>query len=156
MLRVPMRVPGCLILCLSFIACEGPIPSDSLTELAEQVRSTEEAFAATMARRDLVTFASFLSDESVFVGSESTLRGASAIRAGWAPYFEGDEAPFSWVPETVEVLQSGVLALSTGPVFDSTGKRVGTFNSIWRREADGQWKVVFDKGCPPCDCSVQP
>jgi ketosteroid isomerase-like protein len=23
---------------------------------------------------------------------------------------------------------------------------MGTFNSIWRREADGRWLVVFDKG----------
>jgi enterochelin esterase family protein len=26
---------------------------------------------------------------------------------------------------------------------------VGTFNSIWRREKDGRWKIVFDNGC---DC----
>jgi hypothetical protein len=25
---------------------------------------------------------------------------------------------------------------------------VGRFNSIWRREAPGVWRVVFDKGSP--------
>ena len=48
----------------------------------------------------------------------------------------------------VEVLDSGTLALSTGPVLDPDGRRVGTFSSVWRREADGAWLVVFDKGCP--------
>jgi hypothetical protein len=33
-------------------------------------------------------------------------------------------------------------------VFDPQGKRIGTFNSIWRRETDGRWHVIFDKGCP--------
>jgi ketosteroid isomerase-like protein len=50
------------------------------------------------------------------------------------------------------VLASGTLALSSGPVYDPDGKRAGTFNSTWRKEADGRWRVVFDKGCPPCDC----
>jgi ketosteroid isomerase-like protein len=30
-------------------------------------------------------------------------------------------------------------------------RQVGTFTSIWRRESDGRWRIVFDKGCPPCD-----
>jgi hypothetical protein len=48
----------------------------------------------------------------------------------------------------VEVLQSGTLALSTGLVRDPKGIIVGRFNSTWRREAPGVWRVVFDKGSP--------
>ena len=50
----------------------------------------------------------------------------------------------------VEVLGSGTRALSTGSVRDPAGQWVGTFTSIWRREADGRWLVVFAKGCS-CD-----
>ena len=56
------------------------------------------------------------------------------------------DAPFSWKPERVEVLDSGKLALSTGPVYDPDGKRIGSITSIWRREAPGTWRIVFDKG----------
>jgi hypothetical protein len=49
-------------------------------------------------------------------------------------------------PQRVEVLDSGTLALSSGPVRDPQGKRIGTFNSVWRREPRGAWKVVFDNG----------
>jgi hypothetical protein len=49
--------------------------------------------------------------------------------------------------------RSGTLAHSSGPVINRRGERVGTFNSVWRRESDGSWKVVFDKGCDVCNCA---
>jgi len=116
--------------------------------LQEEVREVERAFAATMADRDHSAFSSFLSVEAIFFGGGEPLRGKAAVAQGWKPYFEGPDAPFSWEPEVVEVLESGTLALSSGPVRDPNGMVVGTFNSIWRKEPDGEWRVVFDKGCP--------
>ena len=117
-----------------------------------QVRAREQAFAKTMADRDHAAFVSFLADETVFFGPTGPLRGKRAVADAWKAFYDGPAAPFSWEPDTAEVLDSGALAMTAGPVFDPTGKRVGTFNSTWRREADGQWRVVFDKGCPPCEC----
>lgn len=116
----------------------------------EQVMRTEQAFARSMAERDFAAFRSFLSPEAIFFSGDTPLRGAAAVAAAWKTYFDGPEAPFSWRPETVEVLESGALALSSGPVFDPSGQRVGAFNSIWRRGADGAWKIVFDKGEKAC------
>jgi ketosteroid isomerase-like protein len=123
--------------------------------LADQVRVTETAFAQTMADRDHAAFTSFLADEAVFFAGSRVLRGKEAVAADWKKFYDG-AAPFSWRPESVEVLGSGTLAYSSGPVFAPTGERVGTFNSIWRRERSGEWKIVFDKGCPPCDCAPTP
>ena len=123
----------------------------TLEELREQVRRTETAFAKTMADRDHAAFASFLASETVFFG-RGVLRGKAAVAEAWKRYYEGSAAPFSWAPDAVEVLDSGALAFSSGPVFDPAGKRVSTFNSVWRREKDDKWRIVFDKGCPPCDC----
>ena len=50
----------------------------------------------------------------------------------------------------VEVVATGTLALSTGPVFNPSGTRIGTFIWTWRREYDGRWRVVLDSGCPSC------
>ena len=121
---------------------------------ASEVGERERAFAKTMADRDLVAFESFLADEAIFIGGAGPLRGKAAVVAGWKRFFEGKPAPFSWEPETVEVVDSGVLALSRGPVYDPNGKRVGTFTSTWRRDADGRWRVVLDSGCPPCPCPM--
>jgi ketosteroid isomerase-like protein len=119
---------------------------------AEQVRAREVAFAQTMADRDHDAFATFVSEEALFLGP-TVLRGRAAVAAGWKPFFEGPGAPFSWEPERVEVIDSGTLAISSGPVRDPEGRRVGTFNSTWRLEGDGQWRVVIDIGCPPCRCA---
>lgn len=133
---------------LATAAPQGPSPG----ELQRQVTEAERGFAKTMADRDHQAFSSFLADEAVFLGETRTRRGKQQVAEGWKPFFEGAQAPFSWEPERVEVLDSGTLALSTGPVHDPQGQRVGTFSSIWRREADGRWRIIFDKGCPPCKC----
>jgi len=71
----------------------------------------------------------------------------------WKRFYEEPGAPFSWSPGQVEVLSSGTLALSAGPVYDPQGKQVATFTSIWRLEAPGVWRIVFDKGNDVCDCA---
>ena len=50
------------------------------------------------------------------------------------------------------MLDSGNLALSSGPVRDPNGKLFATFTSIWRQEAPGTWRIIFDKGNEVCDC----
>lgn len=118
-----------------------------LASLAAQVRSAEESFARSMAKRSLTDFADQVADDTVFFTAEKVLRGRAAVLEVWAAWFAVEQAPFSWKPESVEVLASGDLALSSGPVFAADGTRIGSFNSIWRLESDGRWRVVFDKGC---------
>jgi ketosteroid isomerase-like protein len=114
----------------------------------QQVFAAERAFARSMADRDATAFATHLSDEAIFFNGSRVLRGKQQVVAAWSRFFKGKTAPFSWEPDRVEVLQSGALALSTGLVRDPDGKVIGRFNSIWRREAPGVWRVVFDKGSP--------
>ena len=83
-------------------------------------------------------------------GVPDSLRGKAAILAAWGKYFEGAQAPFSWRPETVVVLDGGQLAQTKGPVFDPEGKPIMEFRSTWRRDPDGRWKVVFDDGTCLC------
>jgi ketosteroid isomerase-like protein len=142
-----------LTLPLVVVLAVRPAASQTNAQLAEEVRTAESAFAASMAARDFTAFASHVAEESIFFGRRGPTRGKAAVLADWKPFFEGPTAPFSWKPELVEVLASGTLAHSSGPVWDAQGKRIGTFNSIWRREADGRWLVVFDKGCSACDCA---
>jgi ketosteroid isomerase-like protein len=123
------------------------------TAAVKEVIATEQAFAKTMANRDFKAFVTFLSPDAVFFSGTSVRHGPAEVAVQWQPYFEGRKAPFSWAPDHVEVLASGKLALSTGPVYED-GKIVGRFNSVWRLEADNNWRIVFDKG--EAVCSARP
>lgn len=121
-----------------------------LAQLQQQVADTERAFAKTMADRDHAAFASFLSDETLFFNGPQVLRGKPAVAEAWKRFYEKPQAPFSWEPEQVEVLESGTLALSAGPVRDPAGKIVSGYSSIWRLEAPGRWRIIFDRSCDIC------
>jgi ketosteroid isomerase-like protein len=129
------------------------VPADTPSvqqNLQQQVAMTERAFAKTMADRDLAAFGRFISQEAVFLSGTKSLRGRQQVIDGWRKLYAGPSAPFAWEPETVEVLDSGRLALSSGPVHDAAGKIVGKFTSIWRLEAPNTWRIVFDSGCDIC------
>ncbi len=156
--RAPARLPrqaAAVLLLLLGVALAGACANlGEPGSLQQQVTETERAFARTMADRDHAAFASFLSEEAVFFSGETATRGKAAVAAAWRPFFKGATAPFSWEPDRVEVLESGTLALSTGPVYDPSGRLVGRFSSIWRREGAGRWRIVFDQGSLVCDGAV--
>ncbi len=139
-------------------ACSTSAPRpDAVPDLAAlraEVAATERAFARTMADRDFTAFMSFVADDAVFFNGPKTLRGKAEIAAVWKKLFEKKEPPFSWAPEHVDVQDSGKLALSTGPVKDPAGKLAGTFTSVWRQEAPGTWRIIFDKGDDACECKA--
>ena len=143
-----------ILACLALLAgCASAPQRANIAELQKQVADTERAFARTMAERNHAAFTAFLSDEAIFFTGPTPLRGKQAVAEAWKRFYEKPDAPFAWEPETVEVLDSGTLAISGGPVKDAKGKLFATFSSIWRLEAPGVWRIVFDKGNEVCDCA---
>ena len=132
----------------AFVIC-GPVAAQSAAERSAEVFAAERAFARSMAERDFAAFGRYVAEDTVFFNGNTALRGRAAVLAAWKPFFDGPAAPFSWEPDQVQVLESGDLALSTGLVKDPAGKVTARFNSIWQRQTDGRWLVVFDKGGPP-------
>lgn len=145
-----VRTSIALVFAVLFASSAFAMSDAERTQLEAEVRAAETAFAQTMADRDQAAFAKFVADDAVFFGRNAVTRGKQAVVDSWASLFEGPNPPFSWASESAVVLESGTLAHSSGPVYGADGKRFGTFNSIWRREKDGSWKVVFDKGCDYC------
>lgn len=143
---------ACMLLLLCAVA--GPAAAEDLAALATQVRATEIAFAKTLADRDVKAFRAMIAPDVIWL-ADQPLRGPDQVLTRWQKFFDAPQPPFSWSPELVEVQEGGKLALSTGPVLNAAGKRIATFTSIWRREPSGEWKIIFDRGSPDCDCATQ-
>ncbi|MBI1753272.1 MAG: nuclear transport factor 2 family protein [Acidobacteria bacterium] len=65
----------------------------------------------------------------------------------------GDPGHLAWYPEAMGMAASGDLAWSLGPWTYAANKGGpvlvnGHFLSVWRKQADGQWKVAADIGVP--------
>ncbi|OYT92734.1 MAG: DUF4440 domain-containing protein [Burkholderiales bacterium PBB3] len=146
------RLIPLLALCTVLFGCATAAPD---AEAARQaVVATERAFAKTMADRNHAVFASFIADEAVFFSGPKPLHGKQQVVDFWARFYAKPAAPFSWEPDEVEVLASGNLALSSGPVRNPEGKLIARFTSIWRRTVAGTWEIIFDKGNDVCDCKT--
>ena len=128
-----------LVLILTLVAA-----SLSAAEPADEARAAETAFAKAFADRNPEAFFSFVADDATFLGGKSTLSGKTRVREGWSQFFKDKAAPFSWSPERVVVNGAGNMALSTGPVLDDKGNHTGHYSSVWQKQADGSWKVIFD------------
>jgi uncharacterized protein (TIGR02246 family) len=127
----------------------------AMADTADQVRCREIGFSRSAERRDADTFATYIDEDARFVGG-SVRHGPAAVVESWGPFFAEDGPEIAWRPQFVEVLEDGTLALTRGPYRmvttgeDGTRKEHwGTFNSVWRKQADGTWKIVFDAGSDP-------
>jgi ketosteroid isomerase-like protein len=123
----------------------------------DEVRRAELAFAATVAEDRPRVFAAMLDDAAVFVSGSAVTRGKEAIVAAWQGFFGPDRPRMTWQPEIVEISADGELGFTRGPWrlrgVGEDGKpfeRGGVFNSVWQRQQDGGWKIVFDAGCAAC------
>lgn len=110
----------------------------------ENLRDTEIAFAKAFTDRDQAKFFSFVLDDATFLGGLNTLHGKPEVVARWSRFFKAPAAPFNWTPERIAVNAAGNIGLSTGPVVDPKGSIIGIYASVWLKQTDGSWKILFD------------
>lgn len=127
-------------------------PTAALADVVHDVRCHEIKFSQSVENKDADAFALFLDSDARFIGS-SVQRGAGEVIKAWSVFFVENAPTIKWRPQYVEVLNDGTLALSRGPfhmtVIADSGETVhywGTFNSIWRKQSDDSWKIIFDAG----------
>jgi len=137
---------ACVLLPAALHASAATLPSAAeLAAVAAEVKASEIAFARTMADRKLDDFTGFVAEDAVFNGRTAQI-GRAAVVEAWKRFFAAPQAPFSWAPDAVAPTADGRYAISTGLVHDPAGKVTGRFTSIWRKDADGHWRVVADQG----------
>jgi ketosteroid isomerase-like protein len=131
-------------------------PSMSAAECA--VWDRELSFAHSVEAHDAVAFAAHLTAGAVFnAGTSAPTRGRAAVTGDWKEIIEGKTIVVRWHPAHVSIGGDPHIALSSGPAWiedpdPATKQRysISRFTSTWVKEADGQWRVLFDgAGAPP-------
>lgn len=122
---------------------------------AQSLWDTELAFAASVADKDFEKFLSLIDANAIFKGG-AVLRGRAEIGEAWKAFFAEDGPTLAWEPSSAEVRPDGDIGTTHGPYqLTSTAEdgttRVaeGMFFSVWERQGDGSWKIIFDSGTPP-------
>lgn len=116
------------------------------------IRAADQAWLKSFAGKDLEkSIEACAETASVLAPNFGRADGKEAIRKLFTGYFALPEFTVSWQPMQVQVARSGDLGYSCGSYTLSfkgpDGKTIadrGKYATIWRKQADGRWKVVLD------------
>lgn len=113
----------------------------------EPVVATERAFAARAGEVGWVSaFREFWAAESQM--AQQGLVPAAQVLAGVGE--QGSDTSLFWWPAYAGIARSGDLAFTTGPFsVDASRAPVGQYFTVWRKQADGNWRWVYDGGPGP-------
>ncbi len=89
--------------------------------------------------------------ENAVEGGEKPATGASAVRASMMEFVKGGK--LSWAPTHTEVFKGATQGYAVGRwtfVSDDakTPTQHGTYITIWQKQVDRSWKIIYDGGAP--------
>jgi uncharacterized protein (TIGR02246 family) len=151
------RVGSRLLAAAMAVAMGGATAADrsaqAVDEAAAAILEADRAFNDAVARRDLQAFLGSVAEDATFAGGGTPLHGREAIGRAWAPYFQPDGPRLTWTPVEAHVLAGGGVGVTTGTFVlratDASGtpsETSGEYLTVWRKQADGVWRAVFDTG----------
>ncbi|HJZ51751.1 MAG TPA: SgcJ/EcaC family oxidoreductase [Candidatus Acidoferrales bacterium] len=127
-------------------------PADTRASDEAAIRAASAAWSQASTAKDIDKAVSFYGDGAVVMSPKApAVHGSENIRKGWAEGFATPGPGLSWRTTAVEVARSGDLAYENGTYdFVTTGKdgktsdEKGKYLVIWKKQADGAWKVAVD------------
>ncbi len=131
-------------------------PNKTTTELGlTTLRQTELDFAKAFADRNVARFSTFVADDARFTAAGKVREGKTVILEQWTRMMQNPDFSLTWSPDIVEASQAGDLGFTSGP-YEATVKQKdgsiarerGRFASVWRRQPNGSYQIIFDIGSP--------
>ncbi|MFL5398871.1 MAG: YybH family protein [Myxococcales bacterium] len=110
-------------------------------------------FARDTAARGVEGWVSWFTDDgTMYPPARDAIEGRAAIREQMGDLYDPRSGQgglrLDWQPIRAEVSESGELGWTTGTskVVTTAGMRQGRYITVWRKQADGSWKVWADLG----------
>ena len=136
-------------ICLFLVSCNTKPDKKLIEKWKQEVRDTELSFSKMAGEEGIYkAFKSFAAKDAVIMRNNELVEGLMNIDIH---YKNQTSKGLAWSPDFVDVSASGDLAYTYGhytySYTDSTGRAVenkGIFHTVWKRQADGTWKFVWD------------
>ena len=138
-------------LTILFVACNSTSPPGDRHQWETEVVAAEQAFCEMAQAEGLAkAFAYYAAENGVLRRGNRLVEGKAAIAAYYAER-ANPNATLTWKPTFVDISAAGDLAYTYGQYVytapDSTGapqESTGIFHTVWKRQADGAWRFVWD------------
>ena len=138
---------------LLLTGCRQASPEDQAALWKQEIFKTESDFARMALEKGIEpAFLAFAAEDAVLMRNNQIIRGRDEIREWFAKRPSNpSKTKLEWKPDFVEVSASGDLGYTYGAyiltAIDSTGAaqtQTGIFHTVWKRQADGTWRFVWD------------
>lgn len=142
------------------VAAIAVVGAQGCGETAKDTRAADEAairqksmdWSNAAQSHDADKAVSFYAPDAVVLSDQYPISlTPSAIRDGWQALLADKSTTLSWKTSAVGVAKSGDIAYEYGAyTLDTTGKdgevstRNGKYLLVWKKQADGTWKVAVD------------
>lgn len=139
------------IVSLLFVACQSK-PEDHSEKAKQEITEAEKNFDKMAAEKGIAEAFEFFADSNAVIkrGNDSIIQGKTGIRNFYSADFY-KTASVTWSPDFVDASADGTMGYTYGKYHwqskDSTGKiseARGIFHTVWKKQADGSWKYVWD------------
>ena len=143
-----------LTLCLLSWSCQQQPVRAPDTRAADEaaLRTTDSEWSKAAGAKDVDRCVSFTADDTVMLAPNApTANGKEAVRKSWSEILALPGLALSWQLTKVEVARSGDMGYTQGTYEMTVNDAKGTPNtdrgkylSIWRKQANGDWKCIVD------------
>ena len=140
-----------MVLLHGFAGCDRVTEVEKIKKWKSEIMTVEKEFN-DMAQKEGLTkaFEFYAAKDGVIRRKREIIKGKVAI----AQWYKEDVKPnetLTWKPTFVDVSKSGDMAYTYGEFIfnypDSIGNiktNTGIFHTVWKRQANGNWKFVWD------------
>ena len=144
-----LLLTGCFVL-LSFAFVGTAAAGD--TKIEQELRDLDAKWSAAAGAKDIDKTISYYAEDAIVMPPNApSAKTRETIRTAWKEMLTTPGAAIRWKTTKVEVAKAGDLACVSGTyeetMTEASGKPVkdyGKYVEIFKKQADGTWKVVAD------------
>ena len=130
-----------MLVSLLLAACAS---TNSSSDADAYIRSAVPRFISAFNAADVNAISAFYADDAVVLAPNSpAAKGMAAIRQTYGAFF-GMKPSLTFAPDSIT--QSGDMATEIGhyTMTMGGGRDQGNYVAVWRRQSNGDWKMVAD------------